>query len=72
MKKIKLTNLERLEQKEMYEVKGGGIIPHISHEQTATGDACWCIGFCSHSNNNVWNSRKQHVNNKSKNRSHRK
>ena len=49
MKKLKLTNIERMSQTEMENVKGGkkNPIPYIYHKKPLVGDdRCWCSGFC--------------------------
>lgn len=46
MKNLKLSNLEKMQQKEMQQVKGGESLPYIHYAKTSGGERCWCAGTC--------------------------
>jgi len=66
MKNLKLTNLEKMQENEMKQIKGGGL-PYIYHAKPLVGDdRCWCAGFCG----STTAGRKQEGQNSSKMNSH--
>jgi len=61
MLNLKLTNLERMSQTEMKNVKGGKYGIGIDHQQAAGADSkCWCIAICT-GEDNTHNGRKNSV-----------